>query len=105
MPKQASTKLLGMSERIALKFPQKLNKFSIFFDEAERCHGLLSYFKPELARTKFLKSQFLRSIGSEDADKLYDEATSLFKDIRRKTAKDAVLSAEDFDNIVFIWSR
>lgn len=78
----------------------------MFFDEAERCHALLSYFKPELARTKFLKFQFLQTIRSNDAATYLDEATNLYMSINtRSVPTDKALTKGDFDEIVHIWSR
>jgi hypothetical protein len=64
-------------------------------------------YKPEIARTSFLKSKLLQLQGQiVEAAAMFSQAFELRREILWAEAKDAEeLRESDFDNLVTFWSR
>ena len=64
-------------------------------------------YKPELARTTFLKARLLEQLGREQEGNIaFKVAGQLRKEIEPEDNRDVKdLSAEDFDHLLAFWSR
>ena len=72
-----------------------------------------STYKPEIARTTFLKSKVLFKLTQGGADagggkefELFSSAVDMFHDLKPRSLKEPEdLSEEDFDDLIMFWSR
>ncbi|KAF2189239.1 tetratricopeptide repeat domain protein [Zopfia rhizophila CBS 207.26] len=80
---------------------------SILIDQALKIWNAdAEIYKPEIARTTFLKAKMLRTMGDDASDEYYNQASALRYEIIGNVEESGKhLEESDFDSLVTFWSR